>query len=236
MKSLVYFCLASLFVSLVAFGQTTPPNGFGSTSLTADLSPANLVPPLQDRTEGGSADVEIMLVQGTTGAAESAVVSFEVSLENATAETFTGFAIHEGATGQNGPVVVEAQLSSDGQLPGGSSVSGQIQVTSQTQLESLQAVVANPAEFYVLLTGTENPDGLLRGQLNDGGDMGEEMDNLSQKLDRMQEQLNTIQRMVRAVGRVLGIDPQFLPAPEGDTPPDGSGGNGNGDTNGTLTP
>jgi hypothetical protein len=209
---------------LVAFGQTTPPpGGFGSTTLKADLSPLNVVPPIQDRAESGAADIEITLVQAVTGGAESAVVSFEISLANAQAGTFTGFAIHEGVAGENGSIVVEAQLSSDQQTPG-SSISGQILVSDQTQLEALQAIVQNPEAFYVLLTATDNPAGLLRGQLSNGGDIGGEMDNLSDKIDRMQEQLNTIQRMVRSVGRVLGIDPQFLPEPPGDTATDGNGG------------
>lgn len=219
MKSLVYICLASLFVSLVAFGQTTPPPG--TTSLTADLSPLNLVPPLEDRTESGRAEVEITLIQASTGS--SAVVNFEITLENASADAFTGFAIHEGVTGLNGPEVVQTTLTSDGQTPPGNTISGQLTVSNQTQLESLQAAVQNPAGFYVILTATDNPAGLLRGQLG-AGDMGEGIDSLSDKLDNVQEQLDVIQRMVRSIGRVLGIDPAFLPEPEGETPPNGTGG------------
>jgi hypothetical protein len=98
-------------------------------------------------------------------------------------------------------------------------------ISGSTQLEALRAVVQNPEGFYVLLTGTDNPDGLLRGQLSQSGDS--EMESLSDKLDRMQKQLDTIQQMVRTVGRVLGIDPQFLPEPGGTTPADGSGDSSN---------
>ena len=218
MKSLVCVCLVSLFVSLVAFGQTP-----GTTSLTADLSPLNLVPPLEDRPESGTAEIEITLIEGTSSGGSSAVVTFEITLANAEAGAFTGFAIHEGDTGLNGPTVIETLLASDGETPAGNTISGQMTVTSQTQLDSLQEVVQGPEGFYVLLTATDNPAGLLRGQLSGGGDMGEEMDSLSDKLDRMQEQLNVIQRMVRTVGRVLGIDPAFLPEPEDDTPSNGTG-------------
>lgn len=211
MKSLVYICLASIFVSLVAFGQTTPPPG--TTSLRADLSPLSLVPPLEDRTESGTAEVEITLLQSTTGA--SGVVNFDITLENAQSDAFTGFAIHEGITGLNGPEVIQATLTSDGETPPGNTISGQIAVSNQTQLESLQALIQNPAGFYVILTSTDNPAGLLRGQLA-AGNVGGEIDSLSDKLDNVQEQLDVIQRMVRSIGRVLGIDPEFLPEPEGD--------------------
>jgi hypothetical protein len=207
---------------LVAFGQTTPPTGSGTTSLSADLSPLNLVPPLDDRTETGSANVDITLVPASSTASASGSVSFDITLENALSDSFTGFAIHRGATGLNGPVVVETQFVPDADTPAGNTISGQMAITSQTELQSLQDVVQNPGNYYIVLAGTENPAGLLRGQLQAGDDMGEEMDNLSDKLDRMQEQLNVIQRMIRSVGGVLGIDPAFLPEPEGDTT-DGTG-------------
>jgi hypothetical protein len=222
MKSLVYVCLASLFVSLVAFGQTTPPNGFGTTSLSADLSPLNLVPPLEDRAESGAADIEITLAPGSTTSGPSGVVSFDITLETALSDGFTGFAIHQGASGLNGPVVVETQFVSDPEAEPGNTISGQITVNSQTQLEGLQAVVQNPEGYYVVVAGVEHPAGLLRGQLQSGDDMGEEVDNLSEKLDRMQEQLNVMQRMIRSIGGVLGIDPAFLPEPEDDAS-DGTG-------------
>ena len=220
MRSLAYICLATLVVSLVAFGQTTTPTG--PTSLTADLSPANLVPPLEDRTESGTADLEITLVQATSSSSPSAVVAFDINLENVTSEGFTGFAIHEGAAGLNGPEVIQTALNTDPEAPVGNTLSGQMTVTSQTQLQMLQNLVQNPGSFYVLLTATDNPDGLLRGQLKTGGDMGGEMDNLSDKLDRVQAQLNVIQQMLHSVGSVLGIDPKFLPEPGAETPPDGT--------------
>ena len=85
MKSFLYIAIAVLVTSLVAFGQTTPPDGFGTTALSADLSPLNLVPPEQDRTESGQAEVEITLVSGAAGGSDSAVVSFEITVENAQA-------------------------------------------------------------------------------------------------------------------------------------------------------
>jgi hypothetical protein len=205
--------MATLVMSLVAFGQTTPPtNGFGTTALTAELSPANLVPPINDRTETGQANVEITLVDGGPGASDTAVVSFEVTLENAQAETITGFAIHEGATGLNGPAVIETQLDTT-EPPTGNTISGQMMITGSTQLDSLREIVDNPSGFYVVLAAEGNPSGLLRGQLSDDGDGGE-MDSLTEKVDNIQAQLDTIQLMLHRVGRVLGIAPELLPLPE----------------------
>ena len=212
MKSFLYIAITVLVTSLVAFGQTTPSDGFGTTALSADLSPLNLVPPEQDRAESGQAEVEITLVSGAAGGSDSAVVSFEITVENAQADTFTGFAIHEGASGLNGPAVVQTQFDTS-EPPVGNTISGQMMVTGSTQLESLRAIVQNPAGFYVLLTADGSPSGLLRGQLS-SGDMGGEVENLSDKVDRIQDQLDTIQLMVRRVGRVLGIAPELLPMPE----------------------
>ncbi len=216
MRSLVYACLASLFVSLVAFGQTTTtttPTPAGTSSFSADLSPINLVPPLEDRTESATASIDINMVAATGSTSASAIVSFDINLDNATSDMFTGFAIGEGAAGLNGPEVVQTVLNADPDAPVTDTLSGQMTITSQTQIQKLQELMQNPEKFYVLLTATENPDGLLRGQLKAGDDMGNEVDSLSDKIDRMQEQLNVIQQMLRSVGGVLGIDPKFLPEP-----------------------
>jgi hypothetical protein len=103
-------------------------------------------------------------------------------------------------------------------------------------LEGLQDLVANPGDFYVVLTGTDSPSGLLRGQLKTS-DMGEEVDSISEKLDQVQDQLDVIQTMLRTVGRALGIDPSFLPEPGGNGgDDDGDNGTDGGTTGGTTNP
>ncbi len=219
MKSLIYLSMATLFLSLVAFGQS---NGFGTTTLTADLSPENLVPPIEARSESGQAEVEITLVDGGASASDSAMVSYEITIQNTEANTFTGFAIHEGSAGLNGSAVVEAQLNTTEDPPNNNTFRGQMMVTGSTQLDTLRNIIANPGGYYVVVSAEGFPSGLLRGQLTTGGG-GDGMDNLSDKVDNIQEQLDTIQLMVRRIGRVLGIAPELLPMPEGS----GSSGNGN---------
>lgn len=211
MKSLIYLSMATLFLSLVALGQT---NGFGTTSLTADLSPENLVPPIEARSESGQAEVEITLVDGGATASDSAMVSYEVTIENTEANTFTGFAIHEGAAGLNGSPVIEAQLETTEDPPNNNTFSGQMMVSGSTQLDTLRNIIANPGGYYVLVSAEGFPSGLLRGQLTTG-DGGDDMDSLSDKVDNLQAQLDTIQLMIRRIGRVLGIAPELLPMPEG---------------------
>jgi hypothetical protein len=226
MKSLMYLSIVTLLTALVGVGQTTPPSsGCGRTALSADLSPSNLVPPAQDRTESGQADVEITLVDGGAGASDTGVVSFNVTLENADAATFTGFAIHDGGTGLNGPAVVQFQFDT-AEPPTGNTLSGQTMVTGSTQLDALRAIVDDPEGFYVLLAAEGSPSGLLRGQL-ESDDMSGEVDSLSDKVDRIQEQLDTIQLMVHRVGRVLGISPELLPMPETEPSGDDNGSTSN---------
>jgi hypothetical protein len=236
-------------VSLGAFGQTTPPptdgNGNGTTTLTADLSAQNLVPPLADRAESGTARVEITMIPSSSTSSASAVVDFEITLENGQSDAFTGFSINEGAVGLNGPEVVQTVITPDPDEPAGDTITGQITVSSQTQLDGLADLIADPEGFYVVLTGTDAPAGLVRGQLQ-AEDVGDGMDNLSDKLDGMQDQLDVIQNMIRTIGRSLGIDPAFLPEPDtsdngggtddgGETGDDGGTSNGGGTTNGGTT-
>lgn len=65
--------------------------------------------------------------------------------------------IHDGAEGEDGPVFVDLDLdgfegSSDG-------------CTEGVDAAALQAVIDDPAEYYVNLHNVDNPGGVIRGQL-----------------------------------------------------------------------
>jgi hypothetical protein len=218
MKTFLTLSLACLMLSLVAFGQTT---GTGTTKLTADLNPANLVPPLTDGTGSATADIEVTLISGGGTGSDSALVNFEITLDGLTAADITGLSLNQGAEGLNGQPLVTQTFGTGGEPPTGSTLTGQVMVQGSANLEALQAVLESPEDYYIVLTTSTNPAGALRGQLV-AGDGNGGVDDLNTKVDKIQTQLNVIQTMLRTIGISIGIPPEQLPeVPE--STDDGSG-------------
>ena len=128
-------------------GITVPGNSAGA--------PAVLVASLEGRNEvsGGAVAgraLELIGIQGDT-------LSYSVSWRGVGAPTEA--AIHSGASGVDGPVVVPLFTKS----PAGGSASGSVTVTDSALLTALRS---NPGDFYSELRSTNSPQGAVRAQLH----------------------------------------------------------------------
>ena len=136
--------------------------------LTANLSPANEVPPVAnaENTGRGAVQITFNVTRDGTGAITSGTADFHFQLSGFPSSTaIVGAHIHPGAAGVNGGVVVNtgivaasAVTQTDGVLS--FSASG-INVPAAT----LQAIVNNPAGYYFNVHSPTNPAGAARGQL-----------------------------------------------------------------------
>ena len=137
--------------------------------LTANLAPANEVPPIANAENSGRGAVQITLnvTRDGTGAITAGTADFHFQLSGfPSSTTVVGAHIHPGGSGVNGPVIVNTGVVaatpvtfSDGVAT--FSVSG-IPVPAAT----LQNIVNNPAAFYFNVHSPTNPGGFSRGQLN----------------------------------------------------------------------
>ncbi len=137
--------------------------------LTANLAPANEVPPIANAENSGRGAVQVTLnvTRDGTGAITAGTADFHFQLSGfPSSTTVVGAHIHPGATGVNGPVIVNTGVVAatpvafqDGVAT--FSVSG-IPVPAAT----LQNLVNNPAAFYFNVHSPTNPGGFSRGQLN----------------------------------------------------------------------
>jgi hypothetical protein len=135
--------------------------------MTANLSPANEVPPIAnaENTGGGAVQVTFNVTRDANGAITGGTVDFHFQLSGFPSSTTISAAhIHPGAAGVNGGVLVNTGLSTPVAQTGGvlTFTATAINVPAAT----LQAIVNNPAGYYFNVHSPTNPGGVARGQLN----------------------------------------------------------------------
>ena len=156
---------------LVAVGcddDSTSPSNLPIV-MTANLSPANEVPPIAnaESTGQGAVQVTFNVTRDSTGAITGGTADFHFQLSGfPSSTTVVGAHIHPGAAGVNGGVIVNTGIVA------GSPVGPSDGVTSfsvsgvSVPAATLQGIVNNPAGFYFNVHSPSNPGGFARGQLN----------------------------------------------------------------------
>jgi hypothetical protein len=134
---------------------------------TAQLSPANEVPPVgnAENTGRGAVQITFNVTRDSAGAITAGTVGFHFQL-NGFPGTLAVIAahIHTGSAGVNGPIVVNtgvttgAVSTTDGV---GTFTASGITVAPAT----IQNILNNPGAFYFNVHSTQNPGGFTRGQL-----------------------------------------------------------------------
>jgi len=166
------WCLVLLAACALAVGCGDDDNPTAPSNVpvvfSAQLSPANEVPPVANAEASGSGAVQITFetTRDASNAISGATASFHIQLRGFPAgTTIVGAHIHPGAAGVNGPVVVNTGITAASALALTEgfttfNVSG-ISVTAAMA----QAIVNNPAGFYFNVHSPQNPGGVARGQL-----------------------------------------------------------------------
>ncbi|HWB84582.1 MAG TPA: CHRD domain-containing protein [Bryobacteraceae bacterium] len=134
------------------------------------MSSDNEVPPPTNVKASGVAQVVAIGTRDSSGNLTSGEVYLTANYVFPSGVTFTGFHIHPGAAGSNGPVVIgatlPANLASD---PSGTGVLGpyytEITTTNAQQVATFNNLFVNPEAQYINAHTTANPSGVLRAQL-----------------------------------------------------------------------
>ena len=154
---------------LAACGGESPtsPSPVSTETYTANLLPANEVPPIANNEASGSGTAAITFNLTKDSAGTITAASFDVSVTAAgfpSGTALTSAHIHPGAAGTNGGVFVSIGLAA-GEVTfpsgGGSFSKTAIALT----VDQANAILANPSGFYFNIHTARNPDGVARGQL-----------------------------------------------------------------------
>lgn len=163
-----------LVVVLAFFGacddEPTAPSNVAAV-FTAQLSPANEVPPITNAESSGSGNVQITLKNVTrdaSGTITGATADFQVSLTGFPAgTTLTAAHIHNARAGVNGGTINNLGIGANEFVLASGSVSFVKSDVGFTpaQIGQVQNMLNDPAAFYFNVHSTVNPGGVVRGQL-----------------------------------------------------------------------
>jgi len=155
------------FATIGCDDNPTSPDDDDDFTLTAQLSPANEVPPVTnaDASGSGTVTIELDVTRNSAGTITAATADFDVSLSGFVPGTSVSMAhIHSGAAGVNGPVEVDTGVTV-----------GQVVLANGTGTFSRDGVTVTPEDAQNLVTGTSGfyfnvhtvltPSGAVRGQL-----------------------------------------------------------------------
>ena len=127
------------------------------------LTPGQVVPHISGLHAEATGNLTLDLTRDAVGTVISGNVVFYVNYRFPGSVTITGLALHQGARGTNGPVVVDAAVGSITDTDGRGNLT---KVVSGASATLLQAILTNPHGYYVDVTTSANTGGALRDQLN----------------------------------------------------------------------
>ncbi len=131
------------------------------------MLPSNEVPPIAGYAASGPGLLTVNTIRKADGSVEGGVVTFDVNYRFPDTPTVTGFHIHDGLVGANGPVTINTGLS--GGSPLAATASGNVfktvTVGDAAGLSTLNSLVSTPEKQYVNMHTTAYPGGVIRAQL-----------------------------------------------------------------------
>jgi hypothetical protein len=151
-----------LATCLVAVGCGDDDNGTGPSGgpmvFTADLRPANEVPPIGNAESGGSGSAQITIANN------QATMFFQ--LTGFPADTrVVGAHIHRAPAGVNGGILVNTGVSAASPVSLSNPISEFSVSGVPVDASLVQEIANNPAGFYFNVHSPLNPGGFARGQL-----------------------------------------------------------------------
>ncbi len=155
----------ALLVAAIAFVPSALVAQSVSVHLfTASMSASNENPALE---KAAFADglISIKATRSSSGALTQAVVDFNVDYFVGQPEMIVAMHIHRGAAGVNGPVVINSGLQGPLEANGDGVLFYQMIVTDADMLATVEAILQNPAGYYLNAHSTSAPPGFIRGQL-----------------------------------------------------------------------
>ena len=148
---------------LFSRGDCRRPKRLPSTAVFhLQLTPGEVVPRVRDLNAEANGNLTLDLTRDASGNVTGGNVVFYVNYRFPGSITLMGLALHQGARGSNGPVVLDAGIGTFTDTDGRGNLT---KVVSGASASLLQALLSSPHGYYVDVTTSANPGGALRDQL-----------------------------------------------------------------------
>lgn len=158
--------VSALALSAACDDSPTEP-GDETITFTAQLSPANEVPPVTNTEASGSgtATIRFDVDRNSSGVITAVTANFQVTLAGFPAATpLTVAHIHTGASGAIGDIIVNTGLTAgEVSLTNGSGGFTKTAITVTPNIA--QDIINNPGNYYFNVHSVLNPGGVARAQL-----------------------------------------------------------------------
>lgn len=169
MKRLLVVLVASAAVVAGCSKDSSPssPSSPANPTFTADLRPANEVPPVTNAESGGSGQMTITfnVTRDSANNITAATVTFVGNFTGFPAgTTLTGAHIHPGVAGTNGSVAISTGIA-QGEIVLTNGSGSMTKTVSVPDTALAQAIINNPAGYYFNIHTALNTGGVARGQL-----------------------------------------------------------------------
>ena len=156
-------------VGLVVFATSLFAQTAETIPFRAVMLPSNEVPAIAI-SASGAATIWLHVVRDAQGNVTSASTDFNVTYQFPADVKVTGLHIHKGKAGENGSVTIDSGIKSSDPLSstngrGTINLQGQTASTNAAGLDTVNGMLSDPSGFYVNLHTTDNPSGVIRGQL-----------------------------------------------------------------------
>jgi hypothetical protein len=159
--------LALVLAASAACDDSPTEPGDETIRFTAQLSPANEVPPVTnvEASGSGTATIDFDIDRNSGGTITSATAKFQVTLAGFPAPTpLTVAHIHGGASGATGGIIVDTGLAA-GEVNLTNGTGGFTKEAITVSATVAQDIINNPGNFYFNVHSVLNPGGMVRGQL-----------------------------------------------------------------------
>jgi hypothetical protein len=134
---------------------------------TAALAASQETPPITNAESAGTgtATIDFTITRDANSVITASTVNFQVNVSNLPSTAVVNIAhIHQGASGVAGPILVNTTT-----VPGEVVLSGGAGSFTRNGIAvpvaTTQSIIDNPAGFYFNVHTTQNPGGVMRGQL-----------------------------------------------------------------------
>ncbi|MBC8165387.1 MAG: CHRD domain-containing protein, partial [Bryobacteraceae bacterium] len=142
------------------------------TVLISQLSPLNEVPAITDIAASGLGSIVALMTRDGGGNVSSGLVIFDANYTGLPeGTTFTGFHLHDGVRGVNGPVTINTGIAAGANSVAAVAAGGnlhyevEVPVNNPAAVNTLAGIFSRPGQFYMNLHTSVYPGGVMRNQL-----------------------------------------------------------------------